>query len=496
MSSPLVPAEAAAAGDGTPYSRTYDDVYHSAHGGLAQARHVFLAGNDLPARWTGAGNFVICETGFGLGLNFLTTWQAWRESGVGGRLHFVSVEKHPFHRDDLAQLLAPHTELASLSDELLRQWPPLTPGFHRLHFDHGKLTLTLLFGDATALLPQLLANVDAVYLDGFAPAKNPDLWSPTLLAAITRLCNCHATLATWSVAGELRRALERAGWQLERRPGFAAKREMLIGMRGHAVSSAPTFPYPQSYPPSHPPSQRRAIVIGAGLAGAAISERLANRGWHIDLFERHAAPAQETSGNPLGILPSHLANDDSLAARLSRACYLYALQRATLLAASKDLVHSNFNTAVAALRQTNDGWQVFDDDGKLLAGAPHVVLTNACATNQLLPGAGRVIAADGYAALLKGRVGLRAAVPDRLPLIGTLPDTDAAAGNAATMDSLPRRAGLHALLGPSTPGMVWVPLAAELLASQLEGEPLPMERELAAAVDPARFHLRALRRGR
>ncbi|MCX7148795.1 MAG: bifunctional tRNA (5-methylaminomethyl-2-thiouridine)(34)-methyltransferase MnmD/FAD-dependent 5-carboxymethylaminomethyl-2-thiouridine(34) oxidoreductase MnmC, partial [Rhodocyclales bacterium] len=146
-SSPLVPAERAEAGDGTPFSRTYDDVYHTADGGLAQARHVFLASNDLPSRWQDVGTFVIGETGFGLGLNFLATWQEWRESKASGRLHFISVDKHPFRRDDLACLLAPYPELAALAGQLLRQWPPLTPGFHRLHFDDGKLTLTLLFGD-------------------------------------------------------------------------------------------------------------------------------------------------------------------------------------------------------------------------------------------------------------------------------------------------------------------------------------------------------------
>ena len=241
MSSPLVPAELAAAGDGTPYSPAYDDVYHSAHGGPAQARHVFLGGNDLPARWHDADRFVICETGFGLGLNFLTTWQAWRESKASGRLHFVSVEKHPFRHNDLAELLSPHTELASLAGELLLQWPPLTPGHHRLHFDHGQLTLSLLFGDAAALLPQLSVSLDAVYLDGFAPSKNPDLWAPALLAAVSRLCKHQATLATWSVAGELRRTLEQAGWQVKRRPGFATKREMLVGVFMGAVPPAPTY---------------------------------------------------------------------------------------------------------------------------------------------------------------------------------------------------------------------------------------------------------------
>ena len=631
MSSPLVPAEPAAAGDGTPYSALYDDVYHAAHGALAQVRHVFLAGNDLPARWMGAECFVIGETGFGLGLNFLATWQAWRESKASGRLHFVSVEKHPFRRHDLAGLLAAYPELAALAAELLRQWPPLVSGFHRLHFDGGQVTLTLLLGDAHALLPQLAAKVDAVYLDGFTPARNPELWSPALLAAITRLCQPQATLATWSVAGELRRALKLAGWQTDRRPGFANKREMLIGR-------LEKFPAPRSESP-----ERTAIVIGAGLAGTAISERLANRGWRIELFERHAAPAQEASGNPAGILLPHLAKDDALAARLSRACYLYALRRladlaavrwspcgvlqvardaahevlqratvqelelppdfasflerdaatalvgrdvahggwwfpaggwvspgsvcATLLAAGGVHMHLHFGSEVASLRKCPDGWQALDSGGVLLASAPHVILANAHAASLLLdrvlpltpirgqisclsqdmaeridPPFHHVLCRSGYvtppqagivcvgasfdsgdtdlrmraadhagnlqrldellpgaaqgidAARLGGRVGLRCAAPDRLPLIGTLPDTAADAGSSATLDNLPRMTGLHALLGLSARGMVWAPLAAELLASQLDGEPLPVERQLVRAVDPARFHLRALRR--
>lgn len=637
MSSPLVPAEPAAAGDGTPYSALYDDVYHATHGALAQARHVFLAGNDLAARWNSADNFVICETGFGLGLNFLTTWQAWRETKPRGRLHFVSVEKHPFRRNDLTELLAPHAELASLSAELLQQWPPLTPGFHRLHFDGGQVTLTLLLGDAQALLPKLVAKVDAVYLDGFTPSKNPELWSPALLATITRLCRTRATLATWSVTGELRRALEVSGWQLQRRPGFANKREMLVGQLEN-------LPVLRSASPASPP-RRKAIVIGAGLAGTAISERLANRGWQVELFERHATPAQEASGNPTGILLPHLAKDDALAARLSRACFLYALrclndlaavrwspcgvlqvardavheslQRdtvqeltlppdfaaflerdaataligrevahggwwfpgggwvspgsvcATLLAAGGVHLHLHFGSEVASLRKCPDGWQALDAGGELLASAPRVILANAHAANLLLDGAlpltpirgqisclpqdlaeridppfHHVLCRSGYvtppqagvvcvgasfdsgdtdlsirlddhagnmqrleellpgaaqgidAARLGGRVGLRCAAPDRLPLIGSLPDTAADAGRSPTLDNLPRMVGLHALLGLSARGMVWAPLAAELLASQLEGDPLPIERELARAVDPARFHLRALRRGR
>lgn len=636
-SPPLVPAEPAAAGDGTPYSALYDDVYHTAHGGLAQARHVFLAGNDLPSRWLGRERFTILETGFGLGLNFLATWQAWRESHAQGPLHFISVEKHPFRCDDLAALLAAYPELAQLSASMLAQWPPLCPGFHRLHFDGGRVTLTLLLGDASSLLRHLVAQADALFLDGFAPAKNPDMWSPALLAAITRLCRPGATLATWSVAGDLRHTLENVGWTLERRPGFATKREMLCATLANAVSPAPTF-----HAMPHGSDARRAIVIGAGLAGTAVGERLAARGWQVALFERHSRPAQEASGNPSGILLPHLAKDDALAARLSRACFLYALrrlrdlpgvrwspcgvlqvardgaheilQRATieqlmppaefaeflereaaarlighavahggwwfpgggwvspgsvceaLFATAGEHLGARFATEVASLRQTEGGWQAFAADGQLLAAAPHVILANAHAANRLLPAAlpltpirgqvsylpadahqrvsflHHVVCRGGYltppeagtvcfgasfdsgdtdpairvadhagnlqrldellpgiadgldAAQLAGRVGLRSAAPDRLPLVGQLPDTDAAATSAATLENLPRRAGLHALLGLSARGMVWAPLAAELLACQLDGEPLPFERDLVRAVDPARFHLRALRR--
>ncbi|MBN8474368.1 bifunctional tRNA (5-methylaminomethyl-2-thiouridine)(34)-methyltransferase MnmD/FAD-dependent 5-carboxymethylaminomethyl-2-thiouridine(34) oxidoreductase MnmC [Sulfuritalea sp.] len=636
-SPPLVPAEPAAAGDGTPYSPLYDDIYHTAHGGLAQARHVFLAGNDLPARWLGSERFIVFETGFGLALNFLATWQAWRESQAGGRLHFVSVEKHPFRRDDLATLLAAYPELAGLAGPLLAQWPPLVPGFHRLHFDGGRVTLTLLLGDASSLLPQLVAQADALFLDGFAPAKNPGMWAPALLASITRLCRPGATLATWSVAGDLRHTLENLGWTLERRPGFGTKREMLAGRRAVAVSSAPTpVPAPST-------GERRAIVIGAGLAGSAVCERLAARGWLVDLLERRDGPAREASGNPAGILLPHLAKDDALAARLSRAAYLYALrcleelpgvrwspcgvlqvardaeheilQRATIehllppadfaafldrdaassligravahgswwfpgggwvspgslcgamLLAGGTRIRLRFGAEVASLQRHAGGWQALDSRGEVLASAPQVVLANAHAANRLLPQAlpltpirgqisclapdmakridppfRHVLCRSGYvtppqagivcvgasfdsgdadlnlrqadhadnlrrldellpgaaqgidAARLGGRVGLRCAAPDRLPLIGSLPDAAACAGSSPTLDNLARMPGLHALLGLSARGMVWAPLGAELLACQLDGEPLPIERDLVRAVDPARFHLRALRR--
>ncbi|HEY0856740.1 MAG TPA: tRNA (5-methylaminomethyl-2-thiouridine)(34)-methyltransferase MnmD, partial [Albitalea sp.] len=158
--------------DGVPFSPEFGDVYHPASGALAQARHVFLAGNGLPRRWQGRDRFVVLETGFGLGNNFLATWDAWRRDPRACRqLHFISIEQHPLTREAL-RLLPREPELAPLADELAAAWPPLTPNLHRLGFDGGRVQLLLALGDVERWLPELVARVDAFYLDGFAPAKN------------------------------------------------------------------------------------------------------------------------------------------------------------------------------------------------------------------------------------------------------------------------------------------------------------------------------------
>jgi tRNA 5-methylaminomethyl-2-thiouridine biosynthesis bifunctional protein len=234
MVSLLQPAQLCLDADGTPVSEVYGDVYHSAAGAHAQARHVFLAGNDLPARWRGRGRFSILETGFGLGLNFMATWLAWQ--GDPSRcdvLEFISFEKHPFVAEDLAAAHAGWSEFAQLACRLHQVWPMPVAGEHRLEFDGGRVILRLVFGDAVEVLPvfdaRVDATIDAIYLDGFSPARNPELWSPALCADLARLAAPGATLATWSVAGHVRRTLAAAGFVVERRPGFAGKRQMLVG---------------------------------------------------------------------------------------------------------------------------------------------------------------------------------------------------------------------------------------------------------------------------
>ncbi|MEK7737826.1 MAG: tRNA (5-methylaminomethyl-2-thiouridine)(34)-methyltransferase MnmD, partial [Pseudomonadota bacterium] len=321
----LLPAPLAFTTDGTPYSAAYDDIYHSAAGGVSQARHVFLNGNGLlgeQARWRGRERFIIVETGFGLGLNFLATWQAWRDDPQRcARLHFVSFEKHPFSAADLAVLHQRWPQLADCAQRLRGQWPNLLPGAHRLQFEDERLILTLFFGDAQELLPKLRARADVFYLDGFAPDKNPAMWSPRVLSSLARLAADDATLATWSVAAAVRTGLSACGFVIETTPGFSPKRQMSRGtfrIKRH-VGDAATMS-------ETPPGQRRAMVIGAGLAGCAAAERLAARGWEVTVIDAAGAPAQGASGNPAGVLRPQPSLDDNPMARLSRAAFLHALR--------------------------------------------------------------------------------------------------------------------------------------------------------------------------
>ncbi len=318
MYAPLVPARLDWQGT-TPRSIAYDDIYHSSDGGPGQARHVFLAGNNLPEAWRGRDRFVILETGFGTGLNFLTTWAAWQaDPNACTQLHYFAAEKHPFTVADLGQLHANWPEYADLAAELRAVWPILTPGFHRLELAGGRVLLTLLLGDAQNILPQVAAQVDAFFLDGFAPAHNPDLWSAPLLRKIAALAAPNATLATWCVAGEVRRSLQDAGFSLEKTPGFAGKREMLRGRL-----TAPRTRRPP-YPTGHICATGHAIVLGAGLAGSSAAYALARRGWRVTVIDRHPAPAQGASGNLAGIVRPMLSLDDNRPSRFTRAACLYA----------------------------------------------------------------------------------------------------------------------------------------------------------------------------
>jgi tRNA 5-methylaminomethyl-2-thiouridine biosynthesis bifunctional protein len=302
---------------GAPFSERYGDVYASRNGALEQARHVFLGGNELPARWRGRDQFVILETGFGLGTNFLATWQAWRDDPHRPRrLHFVSIERHPLSAGDLARC-AP-ASLGALAAELARAWPPPLSGLHRRTFEDGAVTLTLGLGDARTLIPEMMLGADSFFLDGFAPERNPDLWDASLLKALARLARPGAMLSTWTVARTVRDALTAGGFEVQLRAGFGTKRHML------AARYAPRFRTRRHEPPSPYCGRREAIVIGAGLAGCCSAAALARRGWQVTLIENGAVAACGASALPSGLLHPTLAIDDSHAARLLRAGFLFS----------------------------------------------------------------------------------------------------------------------------------------------------------------------------
>lgn len=293
---------------GRPRSRVFDDVYFSDQSGLDETRYVFLEQNRLAERFAALpahGRLVIGETGFGTGLNFLCAWQLFEQHAVAGaRLHFVSVEKYPLSPADLQRALALWPQLKPLADQLLTHYVAIHQGFQRIVLDNGRVTLTLLIGDALEQLPQLDAQIDAWFLDGFAPAKNPDMWTAELFVELARLAAPGSTISTFTSTGWVRRLLNAAGFKMKRTPGIGHKWEILRGeFLGWPQDVAPPLPdKPWFARPAPLTGERRALVIGAGLAGCATAASLAARGWQVSLLERHEAVAQEASGNPQGVL--------------------------------------------------------------------------------------------------------------------------------------------------------------------------------------------------
>ncbi|UEB94460.1 bifunctional tRNA (5-methylaminomethyl-2-thiouridine)(34)-methyltransferase MnmD/FAD-dependent 5-carboxymethylaminomethyl-2-thiouridine(34) oxidoreductase MnmC [Pseudomonas sp. HN2] len=293
---------------GRPRSRVFDDVYFSDQSGLEETRYVFLEQNRLAERFAALpanGRLVIGETGFGTGLNFLCAWQLFEQHAVAAaRLHFVSVEKYPLAPADMHRALALWPELKPLADQLLKHYVAIHPGFQRITLAGGRVTLTLLIGDALEQLPQLDAQIDAWFLDGFAPAKNPDMWTAELFVELARLAAPGSTISTFTSTGWVRRLLNAAGFKMKRTPGIGHKWEILRGefLGWPAEVAAPVPAKPWFARPAPLRGERRVLVIGAGLAGCATASSLAARGWHVSLLERHAEVAQEASGNPQGVL--------------------------------------------------------------------------------------------------------------------------------------------------------------------------------------------------
>ncbi|GAB2869510.1 bifunctional tRNA (5-methylaminomethyl-2-thiouridine)(34)-methyltransferase MnmD/FAD-dependent 5-carboxymethylaminomethyl-2-thiouridine(34) oxidoreductase MnmC [Pseudoduganella ginsengisoli] len=585
---------------------------------------------------------MLLATAFGVGGHFAQVLDAWRRRGPAiptvpaaedaqGPRALAWQAAQALHYIAVLPALPPAAVLAVA--DLRAQWPVDVPGFHRLSL--GDVTLDLLVGDIEPCLQQLQARVDAVYM----PQAGVDL------RTVARLALPGAQLAMHGADDGTLKALRSAGF---------TQQDCTYSWLGEADADAvcAEFTSRKPQPPRAAPPDRRAIVVGAGMAGAAICERLAARGWDLTLIERHGLPAQEASGNRSGIFMPLLSRDDNIPTRLARAAYLYAQRRwcalgglhpeapvgadvagpiagsqCGVLQLARDAEHAALQREVAAawrypeayvrwvdaqqagamlgvpvphggwlfpqggwanpgslcramldacgarlariyhreavtLLRAGGQWQVLDTQGQVLAQAPNVILANSAGAQSLaqtaqlplytmrgqvthvdaqafpnLPlvvcreayitpavhgivSAGATYDADKDAALwpasqqenleraaeilpgaldqlnlpLAGRVGFRCMVPDRLPLVGALPDYSAAGGKVERLRDVPRHPGLYGLLAYASRGLIWAPLAAEILAAQLENEPLPLETTLAAALDPGRFFLKALKK--
>lgn len=306
---------------------------------------MFLEGNKLGQRWQNlvAGtHFVIVETGFGTGLNFLATWQLWRELAPERcHLHYISIEKHPIPADQLARGLAQWPQLRPLADALLRDYPLALPGIHQIPLGDS-VTLSLGFEDIIDALGHICDSdhplpraatsieVDAWMLDGFAPAKNPDMWSPAVFQHIAALSKPGTSFATFTAAGSVRRGLSEVGFTVSKTPGFGRKRDMLVGSMPATSAARDATPIPRHPTPSWhcmPPRRyqdRTALVIGAGLAGCHTARALAESGWRVQVLEQAEHCAAAASGNPTGILYTRLAVADSDQAAFGLAAYQFA----------------------------------------------------------------------------------------------------------------------------------------------------------------------------
>lgn len=281
---------------GVPVSTTFDDIYFSVDSGIDESQYVFLDQNHLVERWRALpsqANFTVAETGFGTGLNFLLTWmQFLHHAPKQARLHFVSFEKYPLSRQQLEEAYRLLSPLADYCTEFLASYPATDPGCHRLILSKGRVTLDLWIGEINDVLPewvpQAQQRIDAWFLDGFAPAKNPQMWQHTLYKAMRQTAHQHTTFATFTAAGAVRRGIQEHGFHVVKTPGFGRKRDML---RGHIVSAETDNIKPTL-------NQRRVTVIGGGISAATTAYALARRGVSVQVI----APGMATgaSGNPQG----------------------------------------------------------------------------------------------------------------------------------------------------------------------------------------------------
>lgn len=394
MSNPFVPIETAALdwSQGLPSSIQYQDVYYAQQGGIEQSLYVFLEGNRIKERCLALPSqeesiFTVGETGFGTGLNFLLTWQLWEQHAPKrARLHYVSCDKHPLSLNDLTTCLAQWPQLKKYSDLLIQHYPILTPGYHSISFNEGQIQLTLMLGDAWDCFEQALicgeskleaelrtAFVDAWYLDGFSPKRNDTMWSEPLIKVISMLSKPGTTLATYTAASKVKSLLKQYGFELVKTKGFGGKRHMISGRFAASTARLKLRITPWHYAPPLP-KEKKAVIIGAGLAGCFMAYSLSKRGWDITLIDEHKALAEGASANQQAVLFPKLSAYKSPLTQLMLDGFLYAHQFYSALLDEEDLgelkgafILAHNKREQATQNSVNDWLQTYPELGQLLS---------------------------------------------------------------------------------------------------------------------------------
>lgn len=318
-----------------PHSNHFDDIYFSHEDGIAETKHVFINGNDLINRWQKnhkVDDFVVAETGFGTGLNLLVLLQQWQlTKDKPKHLHFISVEKHPLSFDDIQKAHQAFPALGPFSQQLLSIWRGLDDhfrcGIQRFELNQ-EVSLTLAFGDATENLKQLHATVDAWFLDGFAPKKNPDMWHDELITEINRLSRPGSTLATFTAAGDIRRRLEAQGFVVTKVPGFGKKREMITAAFDHKKKPQKQghrwYPLPSVLPENEQADSKHITILGAGIAGLSLAHYFKQAGFHTTIIDQNTQPMQQASGNALAMVMPVITAQDSPETQFYQRAFAHA----------------------------------------------------------------------------------------------------------------------------------------------------------------------------
>ena len=320
--------------ENTPVSDKFDDVYFSNQDGLAETHYVFLEGNQLWERWVNyqEAHFVIAETGFGTGLNFFAVTTLFREFRQKypdlplKRLYFISFEKYPLLLDALQQAHLAYPQFSHLAQHLQQHWLNSIQGCYRFHFD--ETTLDLWFGDVAENLPQLgdymNSKIDAWFLDGFAPSKNPDMWNDQLYQQMFRFTKLQGTFATFTAASAVRKGLENAGFNIKKRKGFGKKRECLSGQKTHEKLTALSAPWFHSQPANL--NEQDIAIIGGGIASLCTAISLVKRGAKITIYCEDEQTALNASGNKQGAFYPQLSDDNERNIRFYIHAFAYGLQ--------------------------------------------------------------------------------------------------------------------------------------------------------------------------